>query len=224
MATENTANADSATLLGGEGQSADSSANVSTPPPGDQAAAAQKQGEGAAGTQKPDGEKKPDAPAEFDPKALKVPDGFERDEAVLGEFAKTAKELGLKQDGAQKLFDLYASQAQAAQKKADEAVAAEHAKWLETLKADKEFGGQAFDGNVAHVKRAMTKYASPELRKFFDETGLGNHPELVKFAARIGKAMAEDSVGGTTGGGPAGANDEEARLRKLYPTMFPKKE
>lgn len=47
----------------------------------------------------------------------------------------------------------------------------------------------------------MDKFGSPELKQYLNETGLGNHPELVRIFANIGKAMSEDGlVTGNSGG------------------------
>ncbi|MEC7472463.1 MAG: hypothetical protein VX946_03765 [Pseudomonadota bacterium] len=49
--------------------------------------------------------------------------------------------------------------------------------------------------------KAIEKFGSPELRQVLNDSGLGNHPELVKFCHRIGKAISDDSLvlGGTQG-------------------------
>lgn len=161
-----------------------------------------------------------EASAVFDVSSLKMPEGFAKDDAVLSEFGKLAKDAGIKGEHAQKMFDLYANTVGAQQKKATESLAAEHARWVESLKSDKEVGGQTFDANVKLAQKAMHKYATPELRDFLSSTGLGNHPELVRLMVRVGKALGEDSIAPTSSsGGISASNSDAAFLRDLYPTM-----
>ena len=147
---------------------------------------------------------------------LKMPEGYRADEAWLGKWKATAKEHGLDSAKAQKLFDLHVEAQLAADKAADAAAAKEQEGWMATLKADEKLGGDKFDGSVATARKAMQKFASPELRKFLQETGLGDHPELVRFAHAVGKAMAEDSTAGTAGTGGNGKPSRVQQIRDFY--------
>lgn len=66
--------------------------------------------------------------------------------------------------------------------------------WENMAKADKEIGGDAYDANVAVAVRAIDQYGSDELRLALDESGLGNHPAVIKFAYNAGKALADAPV------------------------------
>ena len=59
------------------------------------------------------------------------------------------------------------------------------------------------------------KFGTPALRAFLNETGVGNHKELVNFMIKIGNSISEDAI--ADGGQPAtqGARD----LTSLYDTM-----
>jgi hypothetical protein len=103
----------------------------------------------------------------------------------------------------------------------DEVWLKETQKWAAEIKADKEYGGAAFEENLALAKKAISKFGSPGLVELFKTTGIGNHPELIKAFVRAGKAISEDSLSGTTSQGPAG-NNQQAKLAAMYPTMFPK--
>ena len=85
---------------------------------------------------------------------------------------------------------------------------------LESLK--KEWGGEeGWKTNLTLADRALTRFGSPEFRKHLDDTGLGNHPEMVKIFVAIGKAMAEDTfIKGKGGGG----NTERTGVL-TYPSM-----
>ena len=76
--------------------------------------------------------------------------------------------------------------------------------WAEQVKADKDLGT---DASIGAAQKAMDKFGSPELKQYLNETGLGNHPELVRIFANIGKAMSEDGlVTGNSGGAKSAAD------------------
>lgn len=128
-----------------------------------------------------------------------VPDGMEMDAEVLTNFKGIAKELGIPQEAAQKLIDLQASLETKRSAAAEQAQAEQAQQWAAQIKADKELGGENYSKTVETAVKAIEQYGSPELRSLLNETGIGNHPELVKFCHRIGKALSEDGLvmGGT---------------------------
>lgn len=120
---------------------------------------------------------------------------------VLTEFATLAKELNLPQEAAQKVVDL-AGRMQAENVTAVQAqIDAQAEKWGEDSKADKEFGGEAFDENLAIAKTALDKFGTPELKSLLNQSKLGNHPEVLRFFVRAGKAISQDGfIPGRQGG------------------------
>lgn len=117
----------------------------------------------------------------FDKEAIQV------DDEVLGKFKDLAKELGLKSEGAQKIFDLQAELA----KKQAEGYEAEQKAWQKELKDDPDYGQDNYEKTVTSAKKAMNAFTTPELRQLLDNSGFGDHPEVVKFAANVGRAMGE---------------------------------
>lgn len=127
---------------------------------------------------------------------LKAPEGVAFDEARLTEFKAIAKELKLDQPTAQRLADWEAKRLQG---QADAHVAMVKG-WLDEVKADKELGGAKFDESVATARKAID-LGPPELKALLNETGLGNHPVIVRWAHTIGKKLSEDTIEkGATGG------------------------
>jgi hypothetical protein len=176
---------------------------------------------------KPPDAKPPDAapPAELD---FKLPEGFKPDAKALDTFKALAKETGLDGPKAQKLVEFYASQHQAQQKALEDSFTTQQKAWIEELTADKEWGGANLSKTATLAQQAVLKFGGPELAKKLDAMGMGDHPDLVRAFARIGKAMADDSTLGTTAGAPASAGQsQDAFFRGLYPKspeMFSKKE
>lgn len=152
-----------------------------------------------------------------------MPEGLNVDAKALEGFKALAKESGLDAPKAQKMFDAYVAQHQAGVAAAEAAWAKQQADWKAQLEGDADFGGKALAVNVDYARKAIGRFGGEALAKELDGLGLGNHPVLVKAFAAIGKAMADDSVAGSTPGAKP-VNSEEALLRALYPSMYGKKE
>lgn len=118
-------------------------------------------------------------------------------------FEPIAKELGLSQEQAQKLVDIYPQ----IQQQQAEAWSKQVADWGEQVKADKEIGGDKFNASVGAAQRALDQFGNTELREYLNASGLGNHPALVRFCAKVGKAMAEDTFVVPNQGGQRSAAD-----------------
>lgn len=161
---------------------------------------------------KTDGDQKPDgAPEKYE---FKAPEGREYDAEVLKNFSDVAKDLNLTQDAAQKLLDKMAPIVEQRQIQQIEQV---RTQWAEAARSDKEFGGEKLSENLAVAKKALDQFGTPELRTLLNESGLGNHPDVIRFMFRAGKAISEDRyVGGDVGKGsksqPKGFNDLAAAL------------
>jgi hypothetical protein len=142
-----------------------------------------------------------------------MPEGVTLDEAVLAEANPIFKELGLNQEQAQKLVDIYAKQVQAGSQKQADDFGQLMNDWRDQSKNDSEFGGDKFEENVKIAQAAISKYGTPELKQLFEDHGVGNHPEVVRFMVRVGRTLKED-VPGTTGDSTSAAQD---RVSLLYP-------
>ena len=126
---------------------------------------------------------------------FKMPKDTPVDEALLNDFKPLAKELDLPQDKAQKLIDLYAEKvAPLMVQRQTETWNNQLETWKQECKTDKEIGGDKFDAAVLDAKRVINTIGTPELKKVFDDYGLGNNPELVRVFSRMAKYMKEDTV------------------------------
>ena len=153
----------------------------------------------------------PEVPDRYD---LKMPEGVEPDAALLEKATPLFKELKLTGEQAQKLSDLYADKLAETRKVQLDAWNGGLEGWRSAAKADAEIGGAKFAENVGAARSALDRFGTPELKQALDEYGLGNHPELIRFCFRVGKALAEDRlVDGRRGAGSA----DPAKV--LYPSM-----
>ena len=119
----------------------------------------------AAADTKADAAKKADSaagetkPAEGVPEVyeLKMPEGMSLDAATLEAATPVFKELGLNAAQAQKLTDIYAGRMAAVVQQQRDAWAKQHEGWVSSMKADAEFGGDKFAGNVSAIASAIDK-------------------------------------------------------------------
>lgn len=142
------------------------------------------------GKQTDEGAAKSGAPEKYE---FAAPEGTELDSEAVAVFEPIARELNLTNEQAQKLVDLYGTRMTQTVEAQQAAWQKQLETWVSDIKSDKEIGGKAFDQQVNYAKSAITKFGTDELKQALDATGFGNHPELVRVFARIGKAMAEDT-------------------------------
>ena len=75
----------------------------------------------------------------------------------------------------------------------------EQESWKKVVQNDPEIGLSQFDTSLEQCSRALERFGTKELTELFD-SGIGNHPEIVRFVARVGSAMSDDSW--VSGGNP----------------------
>jgi len=80
-------------------------------------------------------------------------EGKALDTELADDIKATAKELGLTQSQAQKLADLALKRTESAQSKQAEMLAQARDEWAGQAKADKEFGGDAIEANLATARK-----------------------------------------------------------------------
>lgn len=143
---------------------------------------------------------------------FKAPEGKEFDPAVIGQFSDLAKELNLSQDAAQKILDKMGPTLASRQ---TEAIEAARTEWANASTTDKEFGGDKLTENLAVAKKALDSFGTAELRTLLNQSGLGNHPEVIRFMYRAGKAISED--GFVPGSRSSAAEADPAK--RLFPNQ-----
>lgn len=140
------------------------------------------------------------APEAYD---LKPPEGMAVDAEALALAEPVLRELNLSNAAAQRLVNLYAGEvlplltARAGQQ-ADQLIGDRNAEirkgWADEAKADKEIGGAKFDETIDLVAQTWDRFGikpGTGIRLVLDESGLGNHPDMLRFLARVGKATGE---------------------------------
>lgn len=137
--------------------------------------------------------------------AFQAPDGVEMDGEALKDFEPVARELNLTNGQAQKLVDAWPKILAGVQQRQAEAWQKQTEEWAADVKADKEIGGDKLTANISAAQRAIDQFGTDELKEYLNGTGLGNHPELVKFCVKVGKSLSEDSMVTSGNGGQRSA-------------------
>jgi hypothetical protein len=135
---------------------------------------------------------KPGEPAKEVVYEFKMPDGVELKSEAVDELKATAKEFGLTQEQAQRIADLGVKQAQGFAAQLVEQQKSLTTQWAEETTTDKEIGGDKLSENLGVAKKALDSFGTPALKTLLNQSGLGNHPEVVRFMVKAGKAISED--------------------------------
>jgi len=125
---------------------------------------------------------------------LKAPEDSKLNEADMERITSYAKENGLSKEAAQKLVE---NESEARDEYFD-SLQEQHkqmiGKWQDQCKLDKEIGGDNFSKNIELARRVAHKFGTQEFLADLDSSGYGNHPEVVRTFARIGRAMSNDEL------------------------------
>jgi hypothetical protein len=156
------------------------------------------------------------------------PEGLELDEDTKGRidaFADTAREMGLTQQQYQSLIEFDINRAQQLNEAAVESWNGRVEDWRKSAQTDKEIGGEQFKENLAVAESALKQFGDADLRALMrsptpdnpDGMAIGNHPAVLRFLNRVGKAIADPSL--ITGEKQPPIKRPEERM---YPSMFDK--
>lgn len=156
-----------------------------------------------------------DADAPADVSALKIPEGFQKDEEIANAFQEIANELDLTNGQAQKLVELQAKAIEQGANSAEAEFQTQVKKWEAEAKKDETIGGIKFEENVAVARKAILAFGDEELGQAFKLTGIGSHPAMLRFAYKIGQAISEDKLDL----GQANSQARKSAAETLYPNM-----
>lgn len=205
------------TLLGGAG--ADAS--------GDEASAGTGDAEGKSEAGDGEGDAAADVsdvvPDKYD---LSAGEGVALDTDALAIAEPIFRELGLSNDKAQKLTDAYAQivgkVTERVQGDQSALIAEQRKAWAAEAQADEEIGGKHWQDSISASAKALDALGAPAgspFRQLLDDSGLGNHPEMIRMFVKIGKAVGEDpSFIDTSSRTPAKRDSSDI----LYPDDKPK--
>jgi hypothetical protein len=152
---------------------------------------------------------------------FKAPEGTTLAPEAIESFTPIFKELGLDQAGAQKLIDSAAPYIQTQVKTAVEASQQESLKVFQDMV--KEWGDQSkkelgadYQKKLAVVSKVIDKSGVKDLREMLNQTGVGNHPTMIKFMSWVGEQFSQDTLADS---GKKISDDPSAVAKKMFPTM-----
>ncbi len=125
---------------------------------------------------------------------LKIPEGLQLPKDSVEKIASYAREQGFSKDKAQELLNLEADMVKEMIAAQQESYSKTREEWVNQVKNDQEIGGNNFKQSIDHAQRALKQFASDEFIKTLNETGYGDHPEVVRVFARIGKMIGNDTI------------------------------
>lgn len=148
---------------------------------------------------------------------LKAPEGHkELDQTVLDPYQEVARELDLTNEGAQKILDKVLP---ALQEQQTAVMQAARTEWVKTTRTDKELGGENLKANLAVANKALERFGSPALTQFLNDSGLSEHPEVIRLCFKAGSQISEDKAPVQSGGeatNEVDLDDPAYVLEKLY--------
>jgi hypothetical protein len=146
---------------------------------------------------------------------LVVPEGYSMDDSATKEFGEFAQEMGVDQGKAQQMLDRHLDSLGKALGRDQDSLKQTHESWAAESMNDKEFGGANLAENIVGARKVMNSFSSPatdtdgkpvlhqegamkghqmtKVEVLLNQTGMGNHPEMIRVFHRISKAVSEDS-------------------------------
>lgn len=168
---------------------------------------------------------KPAAGAPEKYEAFKLPEGVQLAEASVTEATAVFKELGLSQEGAQKLVDFHTKVIKDAAEAPVKLWRDTQQEWQTELKNHPELGGKLNEVKTT-VTKAIDAVAGPELgqkfRQVMDYTGAGNNPVFAEVMYKMAALLTE---GGHVAGGkpsPLGQTQPGSAPPSAAHALYPK--
>lgn len=200
----------------------DAAASGATGADAEAAPAADAQGDGAAAATGDTAVADADAPpAAYE--GLNAPEGTTLDAASIEAATPLLRSFGVPDERAQEFLDGAAPVIAGIVERSLTAAAAQQEvaraeltrTWADEARADPEMGGGRFDETVASAALARDTLFAPAFNTFLNETGLGNHPEMIRGLAKAGAQLAQSSIHRGEGG-----QQERTTAQKLYSEEF----
>jgi hypothetical protein len=159
------------------------------------------------------GDKPQEAPESYE--SFTLPDGMEMTKEENTQANEVFKDLNLSQKQAQKLIDFEVKRGSEKDARIQSAWDQVNEGWVTDSKSDSEFGGTALNESLAIAKIARDAYGNDKFTEMLEVTGVGNHPEMIRFLIKAGKPLKDDKI---LQGSYAGGAEKNA-AKTLFPDM-----
>jgi len=152
---------------------------------------------------------------------FKAPEGMTIAPETIETFTPVFKELGLDQVQAQKLIDISGPYITKQVTAAVDAAGQANLKVFQDMvkewgaESKKELGAD-YQKKLSVVSKVMDRSGVKGIRELMNETGVGNHPAMIKFMTWVGEQFGQDTLADS---GKKISDDPNAVARRMFPTM-----
>ena len=143
---------------------------------------------------------------------VKIPESMKAQQSVVDEVLEFAKSHKLSPEQTQVLLDREAVIMTNQAKSQAQYIENQKSVWAAAAKADPEIGGEKFAENLTQAQR-IYKLAPPSIQKYLEDSGLGSHPDAIKWFAKIGKMGLADKL---VPGGSESHGEKKSAAERLY--------
>lgn len=156
---------------------------------------------------------------EFKLEDITLPEGMAIPETLAPRLTEVAKEAGLTAAQISALAPIHAQIVSEVAEANIKAYQKTNDDWVAEVKADPTIGGDKLDATLASIGKVLDQYGTPALRQALAYTGAGNHPEVVRFMAKIASQLNEGSP--TRPGSPTGDSGKPSGRgpQAMYPNL-----
>lgn len=134
----------------------------------------------------------------------------------LKSFSRACRGAGLSREQAERILDWHKARYRESQDLAAQEEERALNGWRAEILADRDFGGSRYKATVADARRALAAFdPDGKLRAFLRESRWQFNPDVIRVAARVGRAMGEHGFAGQNGAGGRQKPLEE----RMYPNM-----
>lgn len=149
------------------------------------------------------------------PYNLRAPEGFAIDQELLTAATPVLREIGLNDEQANKLLPLVPQLEARVIESLDDELSVLKKEWASQVRADPRLGGANWRETERYLTVALDAAGAgqgSEFRELMDDSGLGNHPAIIRGFRAIGERLSRAGLAAKT---------PQDRLTALYPDDVP---
>lgn len=143
--------------------------------------------------------------------SVKPADGVSFNAQDWESFKTLAAEMKLSPQQVQKLADFESA---CLKRRAEENLAQKQQQTSSWANETRALYGAKLEQEINYALRAANTFGGPDLRALLEETGLGNHPVMIRTLSGIGRTISEDACPGGTPAAPQDKTFAEALYGK----------
>lgn len=141
-------------------------------------------------------------------------EGFELSEDFMKDANEALFKAGLTPSQHTAVMDTFFNWLKNATDSSTQAATLSREQTEEALK--KQYGADKWEGKVAEANAVIAQLGDQEFAKYLEESGLGNHPSMIKFMMNVAEQFSDDSaIGESIKSNLSGENQAKKRITEL---------